>query len=178
MLSCKKQKVNDITHFSLRPVNLTSGVSIFLFAMLYGLIEHMLLASPIGLGVLVYPMNIHIVYQLYFYHFIMLLLALIISFNPFFDKLVFRTAKVVKLQGLSWGTGNILNFIWIEDASYFALFGEWPKDVMTPLNLSFYGLVWWYPVLFGMAIFLYYLTARSIRKMTPSKTLVVDDDIS
>jgi hypothetical protein len=85
---------------------------------------------------------------------------------------------VVKLQGLSWGTGNILNFIWIEDASYFALFGEWPKDVMTPLNLSFYGLVWWYPVLFGMAIFLYYLTARSIRKMTPSKTLVVDDDIS
>jgi hypothetical protein len=29
-----------------------------------------------------------------------------------------------------------------------------------------------------MAIFLYYLTARSIRKMTPSKPLVVDDDIS
>jgi hypothetical protein len=149
--------------FPLRPVNLTSGVSIFLFAMLYGLIEHMLLASPIGLGVLVYPMNIHLVYQLYFYH---------------VDKLVFRTTKVVKLQGLSWGTGNILNFIWLEDMFYFALFGEWPKDVMTPLNLSFYGIVWWYPVLFGIAIFMYYLTARSIKKMIPSKTLVVDDDIS
>jgi hypothetical protein len=159
--------------FPLRPIYLTSAVSIFLFAMLYGLIEHMLLASPIGLGVLVYPMNIHIVYQLYFYHVIMLLL---ISFNPFFDKLVFRTTKAVKLQGVLWGTGNILNFIWLEDVSYFALFGEWPKDVMTPLNLSFYGMVWWYPVLFGIACFLYYLTARSIRKMTLSKTLVVEDD--
>jgi hypothetical protein len=136
--------------FPLRPVNLTSGVSIFLFAMLYGLIEHMLLASPIGLGVLVYPMNIHLVYQLYFYHVIMLLIAILISFNPFFDKLVFRTTKV----------------------------GEWPKDVMTPLNLSFYGIVWWYPVLFGIAIFMYYLTAKSIKKMIPSKPLVVDDDIS
>ncbi|HEX6282939.1 MAG TPA: hypothetical protein VFZ67_11975, partial [Nitrososphaera sp.] len=176
----KKQMTSLIfgKRFPLRPVNLTSGVSIFLFAILYGLIEHMLLASPIGLGVLVYPMNIHIVYQLYFYHVIMLLLAILISFNPFFDKLVFRTTKVVKLQGLLWGTGNILNFIWLEDMFYFALFGEWPKDVMTPLNLSFYGIVWWYPVLFGIAIFLYYLTARSIRKMTPSKALVVDDDIS
>ncbi|MDQ3909293.1 MAG: hypothetical protein M3232_02675 [Thermoproteota archaeon] len=164
--------------FPLRPVNLTSAVSIFLFAMLYGLIEHMLLASPTGLGVLVYPMNIHIVYQLYFYHVILLLLAVLISFNPFFDKLVFRTTNAVKLQGLSWGTGNILKFIWQEDVSYFPLFGEWPKDVMTPLNLSFYGIVWWYPVLFGIACFLYYLTARSIRKMTLSKTLVVDDDIS
>jgi hypothetical protein len=61
---------------------------------------------------------------------------------------------------------------------YFTLFGEWPKDVMTPLSLSFYGIVWWYPVLFGIAIFMYYLTARSIKKMIPSKTLVVDDDIS
>jgi hypothetical protein len=167
--------------FPLRPVNLTSGVSIVLFAMLYGLIEHMLLASPIGLGVLVYPMNIHIVYQLYFYHVILLVLAILISFNPFFDKLVFRTTKVVKLQGLLWGIGNILNFIWLEDMFYFILYGEWPKDVMTPLNLSFYGIVWWYPILFGIAILLYYLTARSIRKMTFStKTLVVhnDDDIS
>jgi hypothetical protein len=107
-------------------------------------------------------------------------LATLISFNPFFDKLVFRTTKVVKLQGLLWGTGNILNFIWLEDMFYFVLFGEWPKDVMTPLNLSFYGIVWWYPVLFGIAIFMYYLTARSIRKMTSStKILVVDnDDIS
>ncbi|HJU35502.1 MAG TPA: hypothetical protein VJ695_10300 [Nitrososphaera sp.] len=164
--------------FPLRPVNLTSGVSIFLFAMLYGLIEHTLLASPIGLGVLVYPMNIHIVYQLYFYHVITLLLAILISFNPFFDKLVFRTTKSVKLQGLLWGTGNILNFIWLEDMFYFTLFGEWPKDVMTPLNLSFYGIVWWYPLLLGIAILLYYLTARSIRKMTSSKALVVNDDIS
>ena len=61
---------------------------------------------------------------------------------------------------------------------YFTLFGEWPKDVMTPLNLSFYGIVWWYPVLFRIATFMYYLTARSIKKMIPSKTLVVDDDIS
>jgi hypothetical protein len=164
--------------FPLRPVNLTSGVSIFLFAMLYGLIEHTLLASPIGLGVLVYPMNIHIVYQLYFYHVITLLLAILISFNPFFDKLVFRTTTSVKLQGLLWGTGNILNFIWLEDMFYFTLFGEWPKDVMTPLNLSFYGIVWWYPLLLGIAILLYYLTARSIRKMTSSKALVVNDDIS
>jgi hypothetical protein len=105
-------------------------------------------------------------------------LAILISFNPFFDKLVFRTTKVVRVQGLLWGTGNILNFIWLEDIFYFALFGEWPKDVLTPLNLSFYGIVWWYPLLFGSTIFLYYLTARSIRKMIPSKTLAVDDDIS
>ncbi|MFL6476470.1 MAG: hypothetical protein ACJ70U_01630 [Nitrososphaera sp.] len=164
--------------FPLRPVNLTSAVSILLFAMLYGLIEHMLLTSPIGLGVLVYPMNMHMFYQLYFYHVILVILALLISFNPFFDKLIFRTSKVVKLQGLLWGTGNILNFIWLEDMFYYALFGEWPKDIMTPLNLSFYGIVWWYPLLFGIATFLYYLTARSIRKMTLSRTLVVDDDIS
>ncbi|MFL6523526.1 MAG: hypothetical protein ACJ71B_08620 [Nitrososphaera sp.] len=164
--------------FPLRPVNLTSAVSILLFAMLYGLIEHMLLTSPIGLGVLVYPMNMHMFYQLYFYHVILVILALLISFNPFFDKLIFRTSKVVKLQGLLWGTGNILNFIWLEDMFYYALFGEWPKDIMTPLNLSFYGIVWWYPLLFGIATFLYYLTARSIRKMTLSRKMVVDDDIS
>jgi hypothetical protein len=82
------------------------------------------------------------------------------------------------MQGLLWGTGNILNFIWLEDMFYFALFGEWPKDVLTPLNLSFYGVVWWYPVLFGSAIFLYYLTAMSIRNMTRSKTLAAYDDIS
>ena len=164
--------------FPLRPVNLTSAISIFLFAMLYGLIEHMLLTSPIGLDVLLYPMNLHIIYQLYFYHVVIVLLALLISFNPFFDKLIFRTPKVVKLQGLLWGTGNILNFIWLEDMFYFVLFGEWPKDVMTPLNLSFYGIVWWYPVLFAIAMYLYYLTARSIRKTTYSKALVVDDDIS
>ena len=162
----------------MRPVNLTSAISIFLFAMLYGLIEHMLLTSPIGLDVLLYPMNLHIIYQLYFYHVVIVLLALLISFNPFFDKLIFRTPKVVKLQGLLWGTGNILNFIWLEDMFYFVLFGEWPKDVMTPLNLSFYGIVWWYPVLFGIAMYLYYLTARSIRKTTYSKALVVDDDVS
>ncbi len=164
--------------FPLRPVNLTSAVSVFLFAMLYGLIEHMLLASPIGLGVLVYPLNIHIVYELYFYHLIMLILAILISFNPFFDKLVFKTTKDVRIQGLLWGTGNILNFIWLEDMFYFVLFGEWPKDVLTPLNLSFYGVVWWYPVLFGSSIFLYYLTARSIRKMTSSKTQAIEEDIS
>jgi hypothetical protein len=162
--------------FPLRPVNLTSAISILLFAMLYGLIEHMLLASPMGLGVLIYPMNVHIVYQWYFYHVIMFFLAVLISFNPFFDKLVFRTSKAVKMQGMFWGTGNILNFIWLEDMFYFTLFGEWPKDVMTPVNLSFYGIVWWYPVLFGSAIFLYYLTARSIRKTTNSKRLIVDND--
>jgi hypothetical protein len=164
--------------FPLRPVNLTSAVSVVLFAMLYGLIEHMLLASPIGLGVLVYPLNIHIVYEFYFYHLIMLILAILISFNPFFDKLVFKTTEAARIQGLLWGTGNMLNFIWLEDLFYFALFGEWPKDVITPLNLSFYGVVWWYPVLFGWSIFLYYLTARSIRKMASSRTLAVDEDIS
>lgn len=164
--------------FPLRPVNLTSTVSVVLFAILYGLIEHMLLTSPIGLGVLVYPLNIHIVYELYFYHLIMLILAILISFNPFFDKLVFKTTEAVRIQGLLWGTGNMLNFIWLEDMFYFALFGEWPKDVLTPLSLSFYGVVWWYPVLFGCSIFLYYLTARSIRKMTTSKQLAVDEDIS
>jgi hypothetical protein len=151
--------------FPLRPVNITSAVSTFVFAMIYGLIEHMLLASPMGLGVLTYPMNIHIAGQLYFYHVVMFIMAILVSFNPFFDRLIFRTNRRIKLQGILWGTGNILNFIWLEDLFYFVLFGEWPKDVMTPLHISFYGVVWWYPVAFGGALFLYYLTSRIIRKM-------------
>jgi hypothetical protein len=151
--------------FPLRPVNITSAASIFVFAMIYGLIEHMLLASPIGLSVLTYPMNIHLAGQLYFYHVIMLVMAVLVSFNPFFDRLLFRTNRSIRMQGLLWGTGNILNFIWLEDLFYWILFGEWPKDVMTPLHISFYGVVWWYPVAFGGALFLYYLTSRIIRKM-------------
>lgn len=157
--------------FPLRPVNITSAVSIFVFAMIYGLIEHMLLASPIGLSVLTYPMNIHLAGQLYFYHVIMLVMAILVSFNPFFDRLIFRTSRSIRLQGLLWGTGNILNFIWLEDLFYWVLFGEWPKDVMTPLHISFYGVVWWYPVAFGGALFLYYLTSRIIRK-TPIEAKV------
>lgn len=164
--------------FPLRPVNLTSAVSVFLFAMLYGLIEHTLLTSPIGLSVLVYPLSIHLVGQLYFYHVIMLMLAVLISFNPFFDKLLFKTNRTVKLHGLLWGTGNILNFIWLEDMFYFVLFGEWPKDVMTPLHVSFYGVVWWYPVMLGSALFLYYLTARSIKKMVVAVEEFQADEMS
>src|SRR5215510_14450308 len=96
--------------FPLRPVNITSAASIFVFAMIYGLIEHMLLASPIGLSVRTYPMRIHITGQLYFYHMIMLIMAVLVSFNPFFDRLVFRSSRSIKLQGIFWGTGNILNF--------------------------------------------------------------------
>ena len=151
--------------FPLRPVNITSAVSTFIFAMIYGLIEHMLLASPIGLSVLIYPMNIHLAGQLYFYHVVMLVMAILVSFNPFFDRMIFRTNRTIRMQGLLWGTGNILNFIWLEDLFYWILFGEWPKDVMTPLHISFYGIVWWYPVAFGGALFLYYLTSRIIRKM-------------
>ena len=150
--------------FPLRPVNITSAVSIFIFSMIYGLIEHMLLASPIGISVLTYPMSIHLGGQIYFYHIIMLVMAMLVSFNPFFDRLIFRADKSTKLQGLWWGTGNMLNFIWLEDLFYWILFGEWPKDVMTPLHVSFYGVVWWYPVAFGGALFLYYLTSRIIRK--------------
>lgn len=159
--------------FPLRPVNITSAVSIFFFAMIYGLIEHMLLASPIGISVLTYPMSIHIAGQLYFYHVIMLIMALLVSFNPFFDRLIFRTNRAIKMQATLWGTGNILNFIWLEDLFYWVLFGEWPKDVMTPLHISFYGVVWWYPVAFGGALFLYYLTSRIIRKM-PVETRELD----
>ena len=150
--------------FPLRPVNVTSAVAILIFAMIYGLIEHKLLASPIGINVLTYPMSIHITGQLYFYHIVMLVMALLVSFNPFFDRLIFSTNNRIRLQGILWGSGNVLNFIWLEDLFYFVLFGEWPKDVMTPLHISFYGIVWWYPVAFGGAIFLYYLTSRAIRK--------------
>ena len=124
--------------FPLRPVYITSAVSIFFFAMIYGLIEHMLLASPIGISVLTYPMSIHIAGQLYFYHVVMLLMAMLVSFNPFFDRLIFRMNRSIKLQGVLWGSGNILNFIWLEDLFYFVLFGEWPKDAMTPLHISIY----------------------------------------
>jgi len=151
--------------FPLRPVYITSATSIFFFAMIYGLIEHMLLASPIGISVLTYPMSIHIAGQLYFYHVIMLVMAMLVSFNPFFDRVIFRTDRSIKLQGVLWGSGNILNFIWLEDLFYFVLFGEWPKDVMTPLHVSFYGVVWWYPAAFAGALFLYYLTSRITRKM-------------
>jgi hypothetical protein len=153
------------SRFPLRPINITSVVSTFIFAMMYGLIEHTLLASPIGISVLVYPLNIHLVEQVYFYHIIMLTLAILISFNPFFDKLIFGKNNSVRWQGILWGTGNILNFLWLEDMFYFILFAEWPKDVMTPLHISFYGVVWWYPILFGAASYLYYLTAKRIKKM-------------
>jgi hypothetical protein len=162
---------------SIRPVNITSAVSIFFFAMIYGLIEHMLLASPIGISVLTYPMSIHITGQLYFYHVIMLVMAMLVSFNPFFDRLIFRTERNIRLQGILWGSGNILNFIWLEDLFYFVLFGEWPKDVMTPLHISLYGIVWWYPVAFGGALFLYYLTSKIIRRM-PLEARQLEDDIS
>ena len=156
---------STFNRFPLRPINITSVASTFIFAMMYGLIEHTLLASPIGISVLVYPLNIHLVEQLYFYHVIMLILAILISFNPFFDKLIFGTNNAVKWQGILWGTGNILNFLWLEDMFYFILFAEWPKDVMTPLHISFYGMVWWYPIMFGAASYLYYLTAKRIKKM-------------
>lgn len=162
------------SRFPLRPINITSVVSTFIFAMMYGLIEHTLLASPIGISVLVYPLNIHLVEQLYFYHVIMLILAILISFNPFFDKLIFGTNNAVKWQGILWGTGNILNFLWLEDMFYFILFAEWPKDVMTPLHVSFYGMVWWYPILFGVASYLYFLTARRIKRMPLKQELKTD----
>ena len=151
--------------FPIMPVNITSAASVFIFAMAYGLIEHILLASPIGINVLAHPLDVHLVGQLYSYHLVMVVLAILISFNPFFDKLLFRTGRAIRLHGLLWGTGNILNFIWLEDMFYFVLFGEWPKDVMTPFQTSFYGIVWWYPILLGAAFFLYTLAARGTRKM-------------
>jgi len=163
--------------FPLRPVYITSAVSIFFFAMIYGLIEHMLLASPIGISVLTYPMSIHIAGQLYFYHVVMLLMAILVSFNPFFDRLIFRMNRSIKLQGVLWGSGNILNFIWLEDLFYFVLFGEWPKDVMTPLHISVYGIVWWYPIAFGGALFLYYHTSKIIKR-TPLEARKFEDGIS
>jgi hypothetical protein len=128
------------------------------------MIEHAFLTSPLGINILEYPLNLHLTGNLYFYHVLLFLLAVLISFNPFFDVLLFARDRAQKKQALFWGFGNILNFIWLEDMSYFVIFGEWPKDVMTPLHLSFYGVVWWYPVLLVTAGILYYMTIRSIRR--------------
>jgi hypothetical protein len=151
--------------FTMRTIHLTSAASTFIFAMVYGVIEHTLLTSSLGIGILVYPLSMHILGQLYFYHVLMFILAALISFNPFFDILFFASARELKRQALLWGAGNIINFVWLEDLFYWVLFGEWPKDVMTPLHLSFYGIVWWYPVAFLIASMLYYLAMRSIHKM-------------
>jgi hypothetical protein len=94
----------------------------------------------------------------------MLALAVLISFNQFLDELFFGFSSTIKKQAILWGSGNILNFVWLEDMFYFASFGEWPKDVMTPLNLSFYGVVWWYPLLLVSALALYGLAIRSMRR--------------
>ena len=154
-----------------RGVYLTSVASTFIFALLYGIIEHTLLTSSLGISILTYPLNIQLLGNLYFYHTLMLALAILISFNQFLDVILFGSGRAVKKQAILWGTGNILNFIWLEDMFYFVSFGEWPKDVMTPLNLSFYGVVWWYPVMLFSAIAMYLLAVRSMRKMnakTPS----------
>ena len=161
---------------SLRPINITSIISTFIFAIAYGVIEHTLLASPIGISVLVYPLNIHIFEQIYSYHIVMLILAIIISFNPFFDKLIFGISAIVKWQSFLWGTGNILNFIWLEDMFYFTSFGEWPKDVMTPLHISFYGIVWWYPILLGIASYLYYLTIKITKSARPIRQQIKTEE--
>lgn len=152
-------------HISLPAVNATSAFSTFLFAMLYGIVEHTLLTSSLGVSILAYPLGVKLVYNLYFYHIIMFMLATLISFNPFLDVLLFRTSRALKKQALLWGTGNILNFVWLEDLFYWILFLEWPKDVMTPLNLSFYGIVWWYPVMLAASGVLYGMALRSIRRM-------------
>ncbi|MEO9362765.1 MAG: hypothetical protein ABI348_02580 [Nitrososphaera sp.] len=151
--------------FAMRTIHLTSVASTFIFAMVYGVIEHTLLTSPLGISILVHPLSVNLVGQIYFYHVLMFILAVLISFNPFFDILFFSSTRVLKKQALSWGTGNIINFIWLEDLFYWVLFGEWPKDVMSPLHLSFYGIVWWYPVSLASASILYYLTIRSMHKM-------------
>lgn len=151
--------------FAIRTIYLTSTASTFIFAMVYGMIEHTLLASSLGLGILVHPLSVHIVGQVYFYHVLMFILAILISFNPFFDILLFSSNGILRKQALLWGTGNIVNFLWLEDLFYWILFGEWPKDAMTPLHLSFYGIVWWYPVSFLSASILYYSTIHSIRRM-------------
>ena len=158
-------KLFSSKRFPVEPTNITSTASTLIFAMVYGLIEHTLLTSPAGINVLQYPLSIHIVGQFYFYHVLMTILAFLISYNAFFDKLIFGPDKKIRIQGLLWGTGNILNFIWLEDMFYFMLSAEWPTDVMTPFHLSIYGVVWWYPLLFGMASLLYYLNARATRNM-------------
>lgn len=150
---------------TLKGVYLTSVASTFIFALLYGIIEHTLLTSSLGISILTYPLNIQLFGQLYFYHTLMLALAVLISFNQFLDVILFGSGGTVRKQAILWGTGNILNFIWLEDMFYFVSYGEWPKDVMTPLNLSFYGVVWWYPVMFISAIAMYLLAVRSMKKM-------------
>ncbi len=149
---------------TMRPVHLTSAASIAIFGMLYGVIEHTLLTSPLGVRIFVYPLSVQLIGNLYFYHVLMLALAILVAFNPFFDVFFFKSTRLAKKQALLWGSGNIINFVWIEDLSYWVLFGEWPKDVMTPLNLSFYGIVWWYPVALATACTLYYLTIRGLPK--------------
>jgi hypothetical protein len=149
---------------TIKRVYLTSVASTLIFALLYGIIEHTLLTSSLGVSILVYPLNIHLFGQLYFYHILMLALAVLISFNQFLDELFFGFSSTIKKQAILWGSGNILNFVWLEDMFYFASFGEWPKDVMTPLNLSFYGVVWWYPLLLVSALALYGLAIRSMRR--------------
>jgi len=151
-------------HWTIKGVYLTSAASTFIFALLYGIIEHALLASDLGIAILVYPLNIHLFGQLYFYHVLMLAMAILVAFNQFLDVLLFGSGGAARRQAIMWGTGNILNFIWLEDMFYFTAFGEWPKDVMTPLNLSIYGVVWWYPVMFVSALVLYGLIIRSIRR--------------
>ncbi len=149
---------------SLRAVNVTSAASTVIFALVYGMIEHTFLTSPLGINILEYPLNVHLVGQIYLYHVLLFTLASLVSFNPFFDVLLFSSNRSLKKQAMLWGLGNILNFIWLEDVSYFVLFGEWPKDVMTPLHLSFYGVVWWYPVLLCLAGLSYYLAIRNARR--------------
>jgi hypothetical protein len=153
-----------VSSFPLRALHVTSAASTIIFALVYGIIEHTLLTSPVGISILEYPLSVHIVGQIYFYHVLLFLLAVLISFNPFFDILLFGAKNNLRIQALLWGIGNILNFLWLEDMSYFVLFGGWPKDVMTPLHLSFYGVVWWYPVLFALGLVSYYLAMRSARK--------------
>lgn len=150
---------------TLKGVYLTSVASTFIFALLYGIIEHTLLTSSLGISILTYPLNIQLFGQLYFYHGLMLALAVLISYNQFLDVILFGSGRAIRKQAIMWGTGNILNFVWLEDMFYFISYGEWPKDVMTPLNLSFYGVVWWYPVMLISAIAMYLLAVRSMRKM-------------
>lgn len=150
-------------HAGIKRVYPTSVGSTIIFALIYGIIEHTLLTSSLGVSILVYPLNIHLFGQLYFYHMLMLVLAVLVAFNQFLDVLFFGPGGPVRKQAILWGIGNILNFVWLEDMFYFTSFGEWPKDVMTPLNLSFYGMVWWYPVLLVSALVLYVLAVRSMR---------------
>src|ERR1044072_5009458 len=93
--------------FSVKPVHVTSAASTLIFALVYGMIEHTLLTSSLGISILVYPLSLHLFGQLYFYHLLMFMLATLISFNPFFDILFFHASPTVKKQALLWGLGNI-----------------------------------------------------------------------